>query len=298
MCAFYRDILRLPPLGDQTGPIRFFRLGEGYRGHTQVVALFAAEAHLPATGPGSSLHHIALGIAADQQATAQNWLQGHGHACHYTGFGWIGWRGLFTTDPDGNTVELVAHVGDAAPVTTAELTVALPHILAAPKTDAPITTLCQRPDYGLRVFPLTLAMTRAGGIPGERWTTAPWLRLPDGSPDPRIQVSILPARMMDLVWRDRAATPHPGDPIVADLDCSLTNLPTGSLIAAGSAVLRVSDHYNAGCAKWKARYGADARAFVDGPPGHPDLRLRGILCEIVQDGHVSLTDRLQVLSRG
>lgn len=181
-------------------------------------------------------------------------------------------------------------------VTTAELMEALPQILAAPKTDAPIHSLCLRPGYGLRSFPQSLTLTRAQGIPGERWLTAPWLRLADGSPDPAIQVSILPLRVMDLVWRDREATPHPGDPIVADLDCSLANLPTGSLIQAGTAVLRVSARFNEACVKWKVRYGADARAFIDAP-GHPELRLRGILCAVEQDGEVTLQDRLQVLHR-
>ncbi|MBI1170789.1 hypothetical protein GC209_05260 [bacterium] len=181
-------------------------------------------------------------------------------------------------------------------VTMAELMAALPHILSAPKDDAPIHSLCLRPGYGERSFPDRLTMTRARGIPGERWSTAPWLKLPDGSPDPRIQVSILPIRVMDLVWRDREATPHPGDPIVADLDCSLANLPAGTLIRAGTAVLKVSDHFNQACAKWKVRYGADARAFIDAP-GHPELRLRGILCSVEQDGEVTLADRLQVISR-
>ncbi len=180
------------------------------------------------------------------------------------------------------------------PVTTAELIAALPHIMAAPTTDAPIAGLCFRPALNLRRFPARLALTRAEGVPGERWLTLPWLRLADGSPDPDIQVSILPQRVLDLVWRDRAGTPHPGDTIVADLNCSMASLPPGSLIRAGSAVLRVSGVFNKGCVKWKARYGADARAFIDAP-GHPDLRLRGVLCAVVQDGAVALSDRLQVL---
>ena len=303
MTAFYRDILRLAPLNDHTGPIRFFRLAEGFAGHTQVLALFAHNARhedesppLPEPGQGSGLHHIAFGIAADDQLPAQSWLAAHGHPTRYESFGWIGWRGLFTTDPDGNTVELVAHVGDAAPVTTAELTQALPHLMTAPKTDAPIHSLCLRPGLGKRSFPARITMTRAQGIPGERWLNTPWLKLPDGAPDPRIQVSILPSRILNLVWRDRTATPHPGDTIVADLDCALKNLPAGTLIKAGTAILKVSDVFNAGCAKWKVRYGADARAFMDAP-GHPDLRLRGILCSIEQGGEVTLTDRLHVLSR-
>jgi hypothetical protein len=120
------------------------------------------------------------------------------------------------------------------------------------------------------------------------------MRLADGSPDPRIQVSIMPQRMMDLVWKLGDAAPHPGDPIVADMNTSLENLPTGSLICAGTAVLRVSDVWNDACVKWKTRYGQAAFDFIRHAP---DLRLRGVLCEIVQDGEVAVGERLQVVSR-
>lgn len=176
-------------------------------------------------------------------------------------------------------------------ITAAELAAALPHVLAAPKTDARVTSLCLRPAFGERAFPDRIEMTRAQGIPGERWTTLPWSRLEDGSPDPRIQVSLLPSRVMDLVWQDKSM-PHPGDPIVADLDMSFANLPVGALIQAGTAVLRVSDLPNNGCAKWKVRYGADAMAWVVADPA---LRLRGVLCSVEVDGEVSMADRLQVL---
>lgn len=183
------------------------------------------------------------------------------------------------------------------PVTAAELAAALPHVLAAPKTDAPILSLCFRPGFGQRQFPESLPLTVAQGIPGERWMTHPWLRLADGSPDPAIQVSILPSRVLDLVWRDREATPHPGDTITADLDCGLANLPEGSLIAAGTARLRVSSVFNDACVKWKVRYGQPAMDWITAP-GHAELRLRGILCAIEADGEVRLSDRLQVLRRG
>ena len=127
-----------------------------------------------------------------------------------------------------------------SPVTMAELMAALPHIRNAPRTDAPIAGLCLRPQRNARAFPDRLTLTRAEGIPGERWLTAPWSTLPDGAPDPGIQVSILSVRVLDLIWRDRVGSPHPGDPIVADLDCSLSNLPEASLIQAGTAVLRIS----------------------------------------------------------
>lgn len=176
-----------------------------------------------------------------------------------------------------------------------DLARALPHVLDAPKDDAAIEWLCFRPGFNKRTFPDSLVLTRDRGIPGERWTTLPWLKLPDGSPDPRIQVSILPRRVMDAVWLDRENTPHPGDTIVCDLDTGEANLPTGSLLAAGTAVLRVSDVFNDGCVKWKVRYGRPAKDWITAP-GHPPLRLRGILCSIERDGEIRLGDRIRKLA--
>jgi hypothetical protein len=137
-------------------------------------------------------------------------------------------------------------------------------------------------------------MTVTGGVAGDRWQSAPWLRLANGDPDPAIQVSILPLRVLNLVWTDRQGTPHPGDTMVADLDCSMANLPTGTLIRAGTAILRVSNVFNDGCVKWKAWYGADAKDWIT-RDDHPELRLRGILCAVQQDGTVQNTDRLTVI---
>ncbi len=167
------------------------------------------------------------------------------------------------------------------------LDAALAHVLAAPRDGAPVALLCHRPARNARLFPARLRLTRAEGVPGDRWLSEPWLRREDGSPDPRIQVSILPARVLALVWQDRETVPHPGDTLVADLDTSEANLPEGTLLRAGSATLRVSALFNAGCAKWKARYGADALAWVR---ARPELRLRGILCAVEEDGEVAVGD--------
>ena len=172
---------------------------------------------------------------------------------------------------------------------------ALPHVLAAPKDRSTVRQLTFRPGYNQRRHPDRLTLTRAEGVPGERWLTAPWLRLPDGRPDPDIQISILPARVLDLV-RQSGDQPHPGDTIIADLETSTANLPEGAVLQVGTARLRVSGLFNEGCVKWKVRYGADARAWTE-LPGHPELRLRGILCAVVQDGEVATGDPITVLSR-
>ncbi|GAB4261157.1 MAG: hypothetical protein Kow0013_05350 [Pararhodobacter sp.] len=179
--------------------------------------------------------------------------------------------------------------------TRAQLDAAIAGILAAPRDRARIEGLCLRPDYNERRFPDRIMATRHRGIPGERWETAPWLRLPDGSPHPGIQISILQRRVLDLVWRPGDATPHPGDTFIVDMDLSEATLPVGQLLRAGSAVLRVSDVFNDACVKWKVRYGADAKDWITAP-GHPPLRLRGVLCSIEQDGEIANGDWLEKLA--
>lgn len=180
-------------------------------------------------------------------------------------------------------------------ITMPELMQALPHVTAAPKDQSIVRQLTFRPAPNQRQHPERLTLTRAEGVPGERWLSMPWLRLADGSPDPDIQVSILPTRVHDLVRRS-PDQPHPGDTILADLDTSTANLPAGTILQVGSAKLRVSGLFNEGCVKWKVRYGADARAWTE-LPGHPDLRLRGILCAVIEDGEVATGDAITVLSR-
>ncbi|MCK8482964.1 VOC family protein [Aliiroseovarius sp. S2029] len=119
MVAFYRDVIGLEPFNDpENGNIVFFRIAEGFGGHTAVLALFRhdiegagrtrAGTSPPATGPGSSLHHIALSLPWEEQDAVIAWYEKLGLEYNVETFDWVGWRGVFTFDPDGNTVELVA----------------------------------------------------------------------------------------------------------------------------------------------------------------------------------------------
>lgn len=106
MTAFYRDFLGMAPLEGGRADIAFFQLGADFGGHITVLALFAAESGAP--GGVSSLHHIALTVGAGEQDAAITWCRECGVEHKVEEFDWIGWRGLFLTDPEGNTIELVA----------------------------------------------------------------------------------------------------------------------------------------------------------------------------------------------
>ncbi|CUK08021.1 Glyoxalase-like domain protein [Ruegeria denitrificans] len=121
MVAFYEDVIGLERLtGDHNSAITFFRIAEGFDGHTQILALFHHRAaprsglhpvgdEKPTTGAGSSLHHIALSLPFAEQQAVMRWYDTIGQSYRVEQFGWIGWRGIFTEDPEGNTVELVAY---------------------------------------------------------------------------------------------------------------------------------------------------------------------------------------------
>lgn len=115
MERFYCGILGLSvfarrPRGDSE--IVFLGLGESYGGHTAVIALFPQDAvlepHDGARHRAGPLHHIALTVPYDEQDRVVRWYEQHGIDHWVTEFGWAGWRGVFTHDPEGNLVELVA----------------------------------------------------------------------------------------------------------------------------------------------------------------------------------------------
>jgi len=115
MSDFYINVIGLEPMtGNQTTGIVFLKIAEGFGGHTTVLALFdmklgGPDAEPPATGARSSLHHIALSLPYDEQDAVISWYEKLGQPYRIETFDWIGWRGIFTQDPEGNTVELVAY---------------------------------------------------------------------------------------------------------------------------------------------------------------------------------------------
>jgi MOSC domain-containing protein YiiM len=93
------------------------------------------------------------------------------------------------------------------------------------------------------------------------------------------------ARVAELVAGGADRMPLAGDQLYVDFDISVDNLPAGSLLAVGEAVLEVSDVPHLGCAKFVERFGADAMRFVNSRVGR-QLRLRGMNTRVLQPGIV------------
>ena len=119
--------------------------------------------------------------------------------------------------------------------------------------------------------------------------------MPDGSANPVAQVTLMNSRAAAAVAGEREQWALAGDQIYVDLDLSLLNLPAGSRIQIGSAVLEFSEAPHTGCAKFSARFGNDALRFVNSPLGR-ELRLRGANCRVVVGGTVRPGDTITKLT--
>ncbi len=126
---------------------------------------------------------------------------------------------------------------------------------------------------------------RVRGLAGDNWLARGSTSMPDGSADPQRQVTVMNARVAELVAGGTDRMALAGDQLYLDLDLSVDNLPAGSPLAVGQAVMRVSDAPHLGCAKFVERFGAEAMRFVNSGLGR-QLRLRGMNARVVQPGIV------------
>jgi MOSC domain-containing protein YiiM len=185
---------------------------------------------------------------------------------------------------------------DRAPhhLVAAALAAGLPNIRQSPKDRGIVELIVARPSSNQRQTPQQLQLTPEGGVAGDRWLTTAWKKLPDGSPDPAIQVTLMNSRCIALLAGDRAYWALAGDNLFVDLDLSKESLPIGSRLAIGDCILEVAQPAHNGCEKFMHRFGADAVKFVNSTEGKA-LRLRGVHARVVNAGIVTVGDTIERL---
>jgi len=165
----------------------------------------------------------------------------------------------------------------------------LGRIRESPRDGGRVVLVVGRPAAGVRELPVEAMLDRERGLAGDNWLARGSKTAPDGSADPERQVTVMNARVAGLVAGGMERMPLAGDQLYVDLDLSIDNLPAGSLLAVGQAVLQVSEAPHLGCAKFVNRFGAEAMRFVNSRAGR-QLRLRGVNTRVVQPGLVRVGD--------
>ncbi len=181
-------------------------------------------------------------------------------------------------------------------LTTDELEAGLDEIQRAPKDVGVVELIVRRPAVDEREVLEEAALDLAEGLVGDTWRVRGSSRSADGLGHPDMQLNVMRSRVVDLIsGGDRERWALAGDQLYVDLDLSEENLPPGTRLALGTAVIEVTDQPHTGCAKFSARFGGDAHTFVN-TKQHRHLRLRGLNAKVVQPGTVRSGDAIRKLS--
>ncbi|HET8661553.1 MAG TPA: MOSC domain-containing protein [Micromonosporaceae bacterium] len=162
----------------------------------------------------------------------------------------------------------------------------LDEIRRAPQDEGKIELIVRWPADNERETLTEARLDVAAGLVGDVWQSE------DG--DTLHQVTVMNARAADLLAGSRERWPLAGDQLYVDLDLSHRNLPPGTHIEVGSAVLEVTTEPHRGCKKFGARFGLDALRFVNSGTGCA-LNLRGVNTRVVRSGVVRPGDAIRKL---
>jgi len=111
MQKFYEEVIGLPLMA-RVPDCAFFKIADGYGGHTQVLALFD-RSQIPGyrgtAAATSTIDHVAFEIALADFAGELTRLEALGLHIETAEHAWVHWRSLYVSDPEGNQVELVCY---------------------------------------------------------------------------------------------------------------------------------------------------------------------------------------------
>jgi MOSC domain-containing protein YiiM len=156
------------------------------------------------------------------------------------------------------------------------------YVRASPKDNGLLKLLVLRLPNDRRQTPSQVTLSVSKGVEGDRWNLKP-------DANPLSQISVMNARFLEAVAGDKERMDLAGDNLIIDLDLHESNLPVGTRLRVGSAVIEVTDLPHTGCIKFERRYGKAMRDLADTSEGLA-LRLRGLYARVIQEGEVRLGD--------
>lgn len=170
----------------------------------------------------------------------------------------------------------------------------LDEIRSSPTDSGRVELICRRPEVEQREVLDEVTLDEHLGLVGDNWHLRGSKSTSDGSAHPDMQLTLMNARSAALIAGDPERRPLAGDQFYIDFDLSLQNLPPGSRLRLGEAVVEITEIPHRGCGKFSARFGVDALKFVNSEVGR-ELNLRGVNARIVRGGLVRAGDPITKL---
>ena len=166
----------------------------------------------------------------------------------------------------------------------------LGYITAAPKNHGILKMIVIRSQTNKRQILDSCELSLKGGTHGDTWANGTWKSLPDGSPHPDVQLTLMNYRVLEAIADTDEQRALAGDNLCIDFDLSNENLTCGDRLQIGKeVVIEITDVPHNGCHKFRQRFGNTALSYINSPQGKA-LHLRGLYAKVVTNGVVNIGD--------
>lgn len=169
-------------------------------------------------------------------------------------------------------------------LSTEQIEAGMDEIRQSPDNNGILELIVRRPQEDQREVLETGELDTEKGLVGDDWLTD------DGNPE--TQLAIMNSRIIDLIAQEKERWKLAGDQLYIDLNLTDENLPHGTRLQIGDAVIEVTPKPHNGCKKFVERFGLEAMKFVNSPIGK-QFHLRGIYAKVVQSGTIRQGDVIQ-----
>ena len=180
-------------------------------------------------------------------------------------------------------------------LTTDEINSSLTDVLSSPTDDGVLEMIVRRPAVNKREVIESGVLDLENGLVGDNWLERGSARTTNGLGHPEMQLNLMNYRFALLIAGSRERAPLAGDQLFVDLDLSEENVPPGTRLSIGEAMIEVTSIPHLGCKKFVERFGLDAMKFANSDFGRRH-HLRGINAKIVKAGEIHSRNIIRVVS--
>lgn len=175
-----------------------------------------------------------------------------------------------------------------------ELEAGMEYIRQSPLDQGVVKLIVRRPEENAREVVEEAQLSLTEGLIGDSWMLRASKHTANGSANKESQITVMNARIIELLAQSEDRWALAGDQLYVDFNLDEDNIPPGTRLAIGTAVIEVSAVPHSGCRKFSDRFGVEAMKFVNSPEGK-QLHLRGINTKVIQAGTIRVGDIVKKL---
>jgi hypothetical protein len=181
-------------------------------------------------------------------------------------------------------------------LSTEEIEAKIADVLASPKDNGTLEMIVRRPEENRREVVESGFLSVENGLVGDNWLIRGSSRTDNGLGHPEMQLNLMNWRFINLIAGCRERVQLAGDQLFVDLDLSPANIPPGTQLSIGDAVIEITPIPHLGCKKFVERFGMDAMKYANSDFGRTH-NLRGVNAKVITAGEIAANDTVRIQAR-